>query len=619
MRKSENSGWRFAPVRFLLLLLLLSGALSVADGGVAATQRALGEPEPEPPESEPERENEPEPEEEPLPENLPENPPLEKLAGAPMWRTHTTGWLAVFAATSPLCVAQLAYLCCKLPSYRRFSLGTINLSLVILLSVSRCVVLAVDPYNVEHPSAPFLPLVVYGLGFPATNGLVLTMTLAAKNLVWSVFHLERVNGGMLYRRQAAFVTILLVQFVFQFLVDIVVGVSRQALGADRALAAAIPSLVISCHLLFDAFGIVLGIFLMKQIATLQNHIQKVEIEAQGKVEGQGTTAPAAASPLTAFLLPLRFVAALHFVYVGCSFAFIFLYGGGQMGELEAFLGIKNSKTVVEFSLIVVHVLFAFRLARIKLRRRQRRLERSSTVSTLSRSDVGGPPSGGSSNTGGDRRYEQPPTQISDAVMGGSKVQQCGGVGGGGSGVGNSSNTLTSSSKYIFTNAAEGSPYMAAAPLAGDRDPIANGIIIGYDWCELYVNTCNRLPYLPYEDICEDIPDRGLVRAAVERHLRKRRAIGLEALRFTSPQILLFSGEFALCVNGTGALRTIFEEVVAGSCLGDYVQRRVAEFVNGGEAIRQVPGAGKQVGALSAPMRKQSSILAMEILEGTELT
>ena len=64
MRKSENSGWRFAPVRFLLLLLLLSGALSVADGGVAATQRALGEPEPEPPESEPERENEPEPEEE---------------------------------------------------------------------------------------------------------------------------------------------------------------------------------------------------------------------------------------------------------------------------------------------------------------------------------------------------------------------------------------------------------------------------------------------------------------------------------------------------------------------------------------------------------------------------
>jgi hypothetical protein len=263
--------------------------------------------------------------------------------------------------------------------------------------------------------------------------------------------------------------------------------------------------------------------------------------------------------------------------------------------------VHNAKNFLEFSLIVVHMLFAFRVSMIKLRRRKHRSDHSSSTAPFSRVDVE------TSDAGGDRNEQQRP-QVPSAETSSNNVQQVsrGGGEGGGDGV-VSSNSYISSNKYIFSGAAEGSPY-STVPLVGDQDPIADGIIIGYDWCELYVNTCNRLPYLPYEDICEDIPDRGLVRTVVERHLQNRRPIGFELLSFTSPQVLLFSGEFALCVNGQEALRKIFKELPAGSHLRDYLQARVAEYVAGDR---------RQVSAV--PLRKQSSILAMDALEGTELT
>jgi hypothetical protein len=98
--------------------------------------------------------------------------------------------------------------------------------------------------------------------------------------------------------------------------------------------------------------------------------------------------------------------------------------------------------------------------------------------------------------------------------------------------------------------------------------VYDGCIVGYDWCEAYVNVCNRLPNLTEQiDVCQDIPDRVVMRQQVVSAMQRWGApptIGFESLVFTSPQILIFrrdagGKEQCVCINGQSALDGILEQ------------------------------------------------------------
>ena len=65
-----------------------------------------------------------------------------------------------------------------------------------------------------------------------------------------------------------FVGIVLLQVLFQCISDVVISSARDPATSSAALVAAVPPLLISCHLFFDVYGIVLGVFLAKQVAVL---------------------------------------------------------------------------------------------------------------------------------------------------------------------------------------------------------------------------------------------------------------------------------------------------------------------------------------------------------------
>ena len=65
-----------------------------------------------------------------------------------------------------------------------------------------------------------------------------------------------------------FIGIVLLQVLFQCISDLVIASSRDPTTSSDALVAAVPPLLISCHLFFDVYGIVLGVFLGKQVVVL---------------------------------------------------------------------------------------------------------------------------------------------------------------------------------------------------------------------------------------------------------------------------------------------------------------------------------------------------------------
>ena len=65
-----------------------------------------------------------------------------------------------------------------------------------------------------------------------------------------------------------FIGIVLLQVLFQCISDVVIASARDPTTSSDALVAAVPPLLISCHLFFDVYGIVLGVFLGKQVVVL---------------------------------------------------------------------------------------------------------------------------------------------------------------------------------------------------------------------------------------------------------------------------------------------------------------------------------------------------------------
>ena len=65
-----------------------------------------------------------------------------------------------------------------------------------------------------------------------------------------------------------FIGIVLLQVLFQCISDLVIASARDPTTSSDALVAAVPPLLISCHLFFDVYGIVLGVFLGKQVVVL---------------------------------------------------------------------------------------------------------------------------------------------------------------------------------------------------------------------------------------------------------------------------------------------------------------------------------------------------------------
>jgi hypothetical protein len=72
----------------------------------------------------------------------------------------------------------------------------------------------------------------------------------------------------LAQNKHVFIGIVLLQVLFQCISDVVIASARDPTTSSDALVAAVPPLLISCHLFFDVYGIVLGVFLGKQVVVL---------------------------------------------------------------------------------------------------------------------------------------------------------------------------------------------------------------------------------------------------------------------------------------------------------------------------------------------------------------
>ena len=78
----------------------------------------------------------------------------------------------------------------------------------------------------------------------------------------------RSTGDLLAQNKHVFIGIVLLQVLFQCISDLVIASARDPTTSSDALVAAVPPLLISCHLFFDVYGIVLGVFLGKQVVVL---------------------------------------------------------------------------------------------------------------------------------------------------------------------------------------------------------------------------------------------------------------------------------------------------------------------------------------------------------------
>ena len=76
------------------------------------------------------------------------------------------------------------------------------------------------------------------------------------------------TGDLLAQNKHVFIGIVLLQVLFQCISDLVIASARDPTTSSDALVAAVPPLLISCHLFFDVYGIVLGVFLGKQVVVL---------------------------------------------------------------------------------------------------------------------------------------------------------------------------------------------------------------------------------------------------------------------------------------------------------------------------------------------------------------
>ena len=564
---------------------------------VVLLRKLTGEPESEP---EPESESEPESEPEQVPEAeaLPETPPLFQLGTSTTWTFHTVFWTISFAILTVLSFSCMVFFWVKKEAeFRSFTLNSVQLYLVFILAISRTIVFFSDPYNVHQPAAPHFPIILYGLAFPAVNGLVLTMTLASKSLLHSIQHMERRKGDLLQQHQTLFIFIVMVQVVFQMISDVVISFARDPTTQTKDLTAAVPPLLISCHLFFDIYGLLLGCLLSTQIKNLFV-LQQARSKAMQKMQKKKTRSSVVATtttnnssrmsgsrmlsnlkskskadPLLQFLRPLVVVCVLHFGYVGSSLAYIAVYSSGQLNQVSVFLSFHNFQRSLEIIAGVSHLYFCARTALRKMFRKQRikrekllkkevhdekelvkRSERHSSKNSRTHTSNASTASshdeterGSVASTTASTHFTTAQNEESDKVV-----------------------------SRTYTSATSGE--------SGTEDPMKQekfvdesirlGCIVGYDWCIDYVDVCTRLPLIStHIEICQDIPNRQTVRQRVMLVLKDKgfALIDFDVLSFTSPQMLFYSGKFAVCVNGQTHLNEI---VNTHGSVANYVNTKV---------------------------------------------
>ena len=330
------------------------------------------EPEPE---AQPEAKAEAEPpacscgaEPEPEPEAFPETPPESVLLPLGAWPAHYLFWGTLFAVFAIVTAALLVILCIKIKVYRGVTMASANLVLSFVICLSRALVLYIDPYNVraDRRSAPHFAIVLSGLAFPCMNGLVLTMTIATWTLVDAITKTKRIIGDVLYRQRHLFFGILLCQFVFQLTTDLLVAAVRQDPSEDPSLTSAVPALIISCHLFFDLYGLVLAVFKIRLLRNLSDKIS----EERSKLSNAAQVSEGRRAVFRSLQLVFRMCAiacALHIAYVAGSLSFLSLYATGRLGDAVPFLFLHNVKRCVEAFAIVAHVGYTMYNAKRRLK------------------------------------------------------------------------------------------------------------------------------------------------------------------------------------------------------------------------------------------------------------
>ena len=77
-------------------------------------------------------------------------------------------------------------------------------------------------------------------------------------------------------------------------------------------------------------------------------------------------------------------------------------------------------------------------------------------------------------------------------------------------------------------------------------------IIGYSWCPHFQSVCRQYPRAT-TIVSDQDPDRPWIQTQVMRVIGKRQPIDLDTLDFTSPTIVCYVRDMAVCINGESAM------------------------------------------------------------------
>ena len=318
---------------------------------------------------------------EPMP--MPENPPSYQMGSS--FDIHVVAFATFFGLLSLFSCIHLIYYFCtprtqkslsakkssqrKSKCYARcyVNVRLLNLIACFILSLSRMIILIVDPYNIQQDQqnnvSPYISLIIFGIGFPAMNTLLLTMSLASRNVLVSIHKLKRLHGkDILYSSRQSLAIILAVQFLFQVVTDVLVATARSNSDSNgvsstststTASTTALTDLtfvwIIICDSAFLLYGVLLSIFVAAQIRDLIQESNADKRRKSGNLVGSSSTS------MLRMARSLTIILFVHVSYIVTVTIWLIQFVQGLMAFPIYFVNIQTALRCLECLTIFIHL------------------------------------------------------------------------------------------------------------------------------------------------------------------------------------------------------------------------------------------------------------------------
>ena len=313
----------------------------------------------------------------PEPEPMPEKPPAYQMDSS--FDIHVVAFATFFGLLSLFSCIHLIYYFCtprtqkslstkkspqrKSKCYARcyVNVRLLNLIACFILSLSRMIILIVDPYNIQQDQqnnvSPYISLIIFGIGFPAMNTLLLTMSLASRNVLVGIHKLKRLHGkDILYSSRQSLAIILAVQFLFQVVTDVLVATARSnsvlsTSTSTTALTDVTFVWIIICDSAFLLYGVLLSIFVAAQICNLIQESNADKRRKSGNLVGSSSTH----SSMLRMARSLTIILFVHVSYIVTVTIWLIQFVQGLMAFPIYFVNIQTALRCIECLTISIHL------------------------------------------------------------------------------------------------------------------------------------------------------------------------------------------------------------------------------------------------------------------------